>query len=94
MARCLELSLERDTTLVVTNGIQVRVDARNRCDHSFAPGDVRVEARAIPRRGGGIAGHYIGQFQTTIGPWGAARTFLVIPCDPEGDYRLEVRLVK
>jgi hypothetical protein len=89
LVRCLDFTVSRDNSVTVGNGVQVRVVARNRCDHSFAPSDAWIEVAAISISGSGVAGRQVGQFQTTIEPRGRAETILIVPCNPDRPYRFE-----
>ncbi len=92
MARCLRFSVSKDTAFSVTNGVRVRVEARNICAIVFAGAEVWVEVRAIA--GNGTAGRATGHFQTTIPALGTAETLLTVPCDPDKTYRFEAAVAE
>lgn len=83
MARCLSFAVEDDEVHAVymPTKTQVRVFVTNRCDFSFAGSDVWIEARAVPRSGGGVAARLTTRFDGgPLEPRRRAEMVLVLDC--------------
>lgn len=89
MGRCLTFTLEKDGAVAVSTGVQLKVSARNQCATSFAASDLRVEVRARPWSGTGVAAREIISFQGNIAPYDSALTYVILHCDPDKSYRFE-----
>lgn len=90
IARCLSLTVSLDNMFTVTSGVRLLVKARNHCALTFSGSDARFEVRAMAANGTGAAGRERGSFQTSIPPFASAETVIVVPCDPDVQYRFEV----
>ncbi len=89
MMRCLTFTLEKDGAVAVSTGVQLKVTARNQCATSFAESDLRVDVRARPWSGTGVAAREIISFQGNVAPYGSAVTYVILHCDPDKSFRFE-----
>ena len=93
IARCLSFTVTRDNMFTSTSGVRVIVKAQNHCGQTFPGWEARFEIRAMAANGTGLAGRERGIFQTTIPPFGAAETIIVVPGDADAAYRFEVEIL-
>ena len=93
IGRCLTFTVARDNMFTVTSGVRLVITAHNHCGQTFPGAEARFEVRAMAAGGTGMAGRERGIFQTTIPPYGSAETVIVVPCEPDGNYRFEVEVL-
>jgi len=93
IAGCLTLSVSRDNMFTVTSGVRLLIKARNRCARTFPGSEARFEVRAMAPNGAGFAGREHGSFQSSIQPFETVETIIVVPCDPDRNYRFEVEMM-